>query len=805
MRLMALVALALVPLTLRARDATLPVLVPLPIETVLRTREFAAFTPLAFSRDGHWLAYVVREKGTTADSNKSPDWYRTGVDWNLAGGRVWIMNTTTGATQLVPDGNGSSWGTAWSADGEQLAFISDRALDDAAAGGDAARSAHLWLWERRSGTARPICALPVRDAGPPAWSADGRRLLVRLLPEGMTVEAYAARDAAPDPEGSAEAALPGATVTVLRSGTHLAEAPVNGPSSLTKRATDLAWVDIATGTATRLVHDAQTQGAQLAPDGSAIAYTIPLRFERAGWQQVLYDLIVLTDTTRTVVAHAIRLGPTKTQFSWAPDSRSIAYQTCCMSADGEVYVVPVAGGVAPRLLTGGPHPTFEPSYDILWDAAGRSVYFTDHNTVWRVAVDGRGVQSLATLPPSRVTTAHLLAHQFGQAGQLYSPDGGRSTLVLTRGPAGTSGFVRVNLTTGAMTPLLDVPKHFGGGYWSSGLGWSADGRWLAFVEQDVAHAPDLYLAEQGDVVHASRRTTLNPDFDHYVMGRQQILTWRTIDGDTVHGVLLLPAGYRSGARYPLITIVYGGEQPTQYAASRFGLSAEMDGNLQLYSTRGYAVLLPDLPIKEGTVVLDLLKVALPGVDKVVELGIADPARLGLTGHSFGGYNTIALLTETTRFKAAMMVAGLADVMGLYGALTHDEHSRGIGVIEQGQFLVHGTPWEYPLRYFENSPIWHLDRITTPLLIVHGDADEAVPVFLGDQIFSGLRRLNKEVEYAKYRGSGHFPEGYANVLDYWTRALQWFDTRLDVTRDAQGNPIFDGDHLKARNSALPLKP
>jgi len=139
------------------------------------------------------------------------------------------MNTTTGAIQLVADRNGSSWGTAWSPDGEQLAFISDRALDDAAAGADTAHSAHLWLWEWRSGTARPISALQVRDAGRRRGRLMGVELLVRLLPEGVTVEAYAARDGAPDAEGSAETAVPGATVTVLRSGTHLLRRRSTGP------------------------------------------------------------------------------------------------------------------------------------------------------------------------------------------------------------------------------------------------------------------------------------------------------------------------------------------------------------------------------------------------------------------------------------------------------------------------------------------------------------------------------------------------------------------------------------------------
>jgi dipeptidyl aminopeptidase/acylaminoacyl peptidase len=200
----------------------------------------------------------------------------------------------------------------------------------------------------------------------------------------------------------------------------------------------------------------------------------------------------------------------------------------------------------------------------------------------------------------------------------------------------------------------------------------------------------------------------------------------------------------------------------------------------LYATRGYAVLLPDLPLTStGRVAIDLVKLIVPGVDKVVEMGIADPDGLGVTGHSFGGYNTIALITQTTRFKAALMSAGLANIFSAYGEMSEDGTAYGAAVIEQGQFLVQGTPWEKTEAYLENSPIFHLDRVETPLMITHGAKDSAVAPFLADEIFVGLRRLGKEVLYAKYDNEEHHQAQwtYANQLDHWTRALAWFDQHL----------------------------
>jgi dipeptidyl aminopeptidase/acylaminoacyl peptidase len=219
--------------------------------------------------------------------------------------------------------------------------------------------------------------------------------------------------------------------------------------------------------------------------------------------------------------------------------------------------------------------------------------------------------------------------------------------------------------------------------------------------------------------------------------------------------------------------VYGGTKGSEVRAYYFGLEGAGFSNMQMLATRGYAVLYPDIPQRVGTPMRDIAAAVLPAVDKVIELGIADPERLGVFGQSYGGYSTISLLVQTSRFKGALMSAGLADLVSNYGTFSGGSAS-GIGWSETGQALMVGTPWEYRERYLENSPIFYLDRVTTPLLIVHGDRDEAVSVAQGDEVFVGLRRLGKEVEYRRYGGEGHVPQGRANVADYWNAVIGWFD-------------------------------
>jgi dipeptidyl aminopeptidase/acylaminoacyl peptidase len=200
-----------------------------------------------------------------------------------------------------------------------------------------------------------------------------------------------------------------------------------------------------------------------------------------------------------------------------------------------------------------------------------------------------------------------------------------------------------------------------------------------------------------------------------------------------------------------------------------------DDNFQLLATRGYAVLLPDAPSDRKDQMRDLPRTVLPGVNRVVDLGIADSERLGVMGHSNGGYSTLALVTLTTRFKAAVMRAGLGDFVSFYGELGRDGTHYGLGVAESAFGM--GNPWDSRARYIENSPVFFLDRVQTPLLIVHGSNDDAVAVHLAEEVFVDLRRLGKEVVLARYEGEGHSLESFSNQLDYVNRMLAWFGDHL----------------------------
>jgi dipeptidyl aminopeptidase/acylaminoacyl peptidase len=285
-------------------------------------------------------------------------------------------------------------------------------------------------------------------------------------------------------------------------------------------------------------------------------------------------------------------------------------------------------------------------------------------------------------------------------------------------------------------------------------------------------------------------THANTAFDDYVMGKNHLISWRTNDGTTLHGALLLPSGYRAGQRYPLIVYPYAGMNRSK-AVTSFGMNLGGAGteNMQLFATRGYAVLLPDVPLSWGdsssvrAPMKEIADLILPGVDRAIELGFADSTRLGVMGHSYGGYTTLSLIVQTTRFRAAVSRAGTGDLPASFLSLGLEGDAAGGNTFgaawARGQGRMRGTPWERWDEYHDNSPIHYLDRIRTPLLVIQGTADNATAPHLADEIFVGLQELGREVEYARYVNEGHGePEwAYPNQLDYLTRVVAWFDAHL----------------------------
>ena len=271
------------------------------------------------------------------------------------------------------------------------------------------------------------------------------------------------------------------------------------------------------------------------------------------------------------------------------------------------------------------------------------------------------------------------------------------------------------------------------------------------------------------------------------------IEYRGLDGQSLTGWVQLPFGYQEGRRYPLITRVYAGEVFGSAPPTFQGISDNVGyGEGALLSARGYAVLFPSMPrLAYGTAhdnYLDLTKGVLPAVDKVIDLGIADPKRLGLIGTSYGGFSVYGLITQTNRFQAAVALAGPADFVSIYGqfngatrysAFPQADLTAQETLAETGQFALGAPPWQDVERYIRNSPVFYANSVETPVLIIQGDMD-FVPIQQGEEFFTAMYRQGKRARFLRYWSDGHVING-ANRLDMWKQIYAWFDEFLQPVK------------------------
>jgi dipeptidyl aminopeptidase/acylaminoacyl peptidase len=297
----------------------------------------------------------------------------------------------------------------------------------------------------------------------------------------------------------------------------------------------------------------------------------------------------------------------------------------------------------------------------------------------------------------------------------------------------------------------------------------------------------LWLGD-GESPEFNTAITLNSTLAEIADARRMLIEYRGVEGDSLEGVVLLPSGYEDGKRYPLVTWVYAGSVFRDTLSFSFEKGSGSALNPQLFTAHGYAVLFPSMPLSGDGVAsdpyIDLPKGVIAAVDKVIDLGIADPEQLAVAGHSYGGYSTYTLVSYTNRFKAAIAMDGDANLLTSYAKFDADqrywdnaqERREGATWSETSQGRMGEPPWSALWRYLRNSPFFYLDRIDTPLLIIQSDMD-FVPVIHGEEMFSGLYRLGKTARFVRYWGEGHVPASPANVRDMWSRIYEWLDAYL----------------------------
>ena len=710
---------------------------PVSAEDLLNVR---TATVLDLSDDGRRAAVGVRR---LAD-NATTDHRRYGDPTYVAPSMVELMviDTATGAADRIGNGLLNVRQAAWNASAATLALLT------AAETPAGLPLTTLWVYDAERKMLVEVPRQPntvVAANSELAWTPDGAKLFVALRN--------------PDDDKAAQAAF-----KTLVSGPIVVQSSKPfldwDAMSRSNRKRALAEIDPATGAATVVVPAAPITNYQLARDGSFVTWL------EDSTEKTSYDVIFGTDNAARTMA---RGGQPKTILDartlktttprWSDDQRTLAY-----AEKGEVFVQRIDED-KPRSIT--PKPKKDPSdtppvagddeaesFSVVSFSRDGSKLLITSRKGWYVAsvADGTRESVLTLDDKNQERNPKITAVD-------WTPSGDAILVQYGEPDRWDRGLSRLDLKTRALTSLARDHAVY------QGFRQSRDGRTIVFQKSDGTRPGELYAADAG-FGNLRKLTDLNPWLSKKALPASELVSYRDADGKVLYGVLRYPVGYEKGRRYPTVFEIY----ETFFDNGFNGRAAMLAG-------RGYAVFHPSVNLVIGRPGESWAKGVTAAANKLIDMGVADPDRLGVHGTSYGGYATVLLLTETDRFKAAINISGKVNMVSFY---TDSERLgvRNTHAPEKSQDRIGGTLWEFPERYIEHSAIFRLDRVKTPLLTISGDQDPNVPANQSRELYYALRRLGKDVEWVRYVNGGHRPPNSASEsIDFENRIVAWYDKYL----------------------------
>jgi len=287
--------------------------------------------------------------------------------------------------------------------------------------------------------------------------------------------------------------------------------------------------------------------------------------------------------------------------------------------------------------------------------------------------------------------------------------------------------------------------------------------------------PDLWVTGT-DFKDWTKLSDVGAQRDQFIWGQAELVEYVNAWGHTYRGTLIKPEDFDPTKKYPMLVYIY--EKLSQGLHSFRNPGPGTSINISYYVSNGYIVWQPDIWYGTGHPGQDAIDCVVPSVQTILEMGFVDPRRVGLQGHSWGGYQGAYMVTQTDIFAAVESGAPVSNMTSAYGGIRW-----GSGMVRQFQYehtqsRLGRTLWDGGMmRYLENSPLFFLDKVTTPLLILHNDKDDAVPWYQGIELIMALRRLEKPAWMFNYNGEPHGLRQRVNQKDYTIRMQQFFDHYL----------------------------
>ncbi|MBO9155285.1 alpha/beta hydrolase family protein [Chitinophaga sp. GCM10012297] len=292
-----------------------------------------------------------------------------------------------------------------------------------------------------------------------------------------------------------------------------------------------------------------------------------------------------------------------------------------------------------------------------------------------------------------------------------------------------------------------------------------------FQRSSFVESPDVFAG--ADIAKAERISALNPQQRQYNWGTAELFSWQTYNGKTTEGILYKPEDFDPNKKYPVLIYFY--EKLTDGLYSYQAPAPTPSRlNITFFVSRGYVVLAPDIRYETGHPGKSAYNYIVSGAEALAKNPWIDKTNMGIQGQSWGGYQVCYLITATPLFKAAWAGAPVANMTSAYGGIRWESGMNRQFQYEHSQSRIGATLWDKPELYIENSPLFHIPKVTTPLAIMHNDADGAVPWYQGIEMFTAMRRLGKPVWLLNYNGEAHNLVQRQNRKDIQVREQQFFD-------------------------------
>lgn len=464
-------------------------------------------------------------------------------------------------------------------------------------------------------------------------------------------------------------------------------------------------------------------------------------------------------------------------FMLSPDDKYVIWY-----ADRNFYTYGIATGDTVCISKGIPypiwneeddHPMEKQAYGITgWAENDEWVFINDQFDIWGVDPSGIKPSFCLTNGEGRKTD-RVYSYRKTDQEQRFIKKGDLLLFNVFDKKTKENGLATIKYEGKAKTPDLRIFE--GASFTQIKKAKNADS--FSWQRASFEILPNIWGVTSLNFSRALQLTDANPQAKDYSWGTAQLFKWNAYDGKPSEGVLYLPEDFSPEKEYPMLSVFY--ETGSQDLYYHYAMEPSWSWvNYPFYVSRGYVVFVPDIHYTPGLPGESAYNYVCSGVEAVCELyPNIDKKRLGIDGQSWGGYQTAYLVTRTNMFACAGSGAPVANMTSAFGGIRWESGSSRQAQYEQGQSRIGGTLWENRDLYIKNSPVFFADKCNTPLLIMHNDADGAVPWYQGIELFMALRRLQKPVWMLQYNGEAHNIKERKNRKDITIRLQQFFDHYL----------------------------